>query len=261
MEDFCYDDDVDLEGGHLGGENNETGPTSPKSTANKKVTEADNEQAQASLPPPDKKEKVKRDARAPTSGELWFSTGHYKLYDPGEKNVGFHREKPHREFDNYDTYTLIMNPNYKDASEVPNRGVRLDDLTIALVSGKFTSKELHSAWKAEFGANGMVRTARVPLGHAAKVFKTEGDVDVDGYVLKKEDEGWYYLWHKGLHLLCGEEGLKANIYMVRPSREKPRGDGSLGFKRGFKAVVQLAPGHRDDPTFKGLMPEFAMLSK
>lgn len=57
----------------------------------------------------------------------------------------------------------------------------------------------------------MVRGLRVPLGHAAKAYKKAGDVDIDGNVLEAEDEGWYYLWHRGLHMLGGQESLNAGI--------------------------------------------------
>ena len=88
----------------------------------------------------------------------------------------------------------------------------------------------------------MVRGLRVPLGNAAKQYKRAGDQDLDGNVLKKEDEGWYYMWYRGLHLLCGKEGLDAKIYLKRPAFETIRCAG-LGWKKGYRAVIQRPAGY------------------
>ncbi len=81
--------------------------------------------------------------------------------------------------------------------------LRLDDMHIAIVlkSGDFSKKQLNTNWRAEFDMNGMPRGSRNPLGHAAKVYKKAGDVDIYGDVLQDFDEGWFYLWHCGLHML------------------------------------------------------------
>ena len=241
--------------------------TSLKSTSSQRASEADDEGVKASHCPSKKKRKVKGVgkavtgvARPPTAGYLKYNMEHYKLYDPTAKNVGGHREDSFNKFGDFDSYTLFMIPTCRTASSVPDKGIRLDDLTVALVGTEgYSNEKLVSAWRAEFDEKGMVRASRVPLGHAAKVFCKEGDVDLDGHILSKGEEGWYYQWYKGLQLLCGQEGLKAGRYLQRPARERRRVKG-LGFKRGCKAVVQLEPGHRDDGTFKDLhLPDYAML--
>ena len=95
----------------------------------------------------------------------------------------------------------------------------------------------------------MTRGLRVPLGHAAKVFKNVGDKDLEGNVLGVGEEGYYYLWHKGLHLLCGKEGLDGGVYTKRPAFEEPICEG-LGWKKSTRALVQLPAGHRNDGTMK-----------
>ena len=229
-----------------------------KSTSSPRACEADNEAAEASHCPSDKKRKVTGVARPPLAGFLKYNTKHYKLYDPTAKNVGVQWEHAHANFKDYDSYTLFMIPTCRTASSVPDKGVRLDDRTVALIATKgYTKEKLNSSWRADFDVHGMVRATRVPLGHAAKVFCREGDVDLDGHALTKDEEGYYYQWYSGLQLLCGHEGLNAGRYLQRPSGERIRVEG-LGFKRGYKAVVQLPPGHRDDGTFRGL-PDYAML--
>ena len=46
----------------------------------------------------------------------------------------------------------------------------------------------------------------MPLGYAAKMHASRGDRDHWGRIKTTEQEGWYYKWYRGLHLLCGEEG-------------------------------------------------------
>lgn len=98
---------------------------------------------------------------------------------------------------------------------------------------------------------GMTRGLRVPLGHAAKVFKDVGQKDVAGNILGEGEQGYYYLWHKGLHLLCGKEGLDAGVYLKRPSLETPICEG-LGWKKSGRAVIQLPTGHPADSTMRGV---------
>lgn len=153
-----------------------------------------------------------------------------------------------------------MVPGNISIDKILAKGVRLDDLNVAIVieSGELGRKPRNENWKAEFDIKGMVRGLRVPLGHAAKEFKKKGDVDIDGNVLRDADEGWYYLWYRGLHLLCGQEGSVGKIYLKRPSFETDRCKG-LTFKKSHKAIVQLPPGHPDDPTFPDL-PAFTNVS-
>lgn len=75
------------------------------------------------------------------------------------------------------------------------------------------------------------------FGHAAKRWVSAGDVDLDGNVATEADEGYYYLWWKGLQVLMGKEGHDAGMYMVRPSWELDQQTG-FSFKLTHRAVVQ-----------------------
>lgn len=102
----------------------------------------------------------------------------------------------------------------------------------------FLASDLNKNWPAEFDVRGMIRATRVPMGAAAKVWVDVGAIDVNGDVLALGEEGYYYEWWRGLHCLCGGEGLNAGIYKIRPSFEKFLCHG-FTWKKGFKAVLQL----------------------
>lgn len=59
--------------------------------------------------------------------------------------------------------------------------------------------------------------------------------DRHGCVATKGDEGYYYKWYQGIHMLCGEEGL--DKYKRRPSHEDTL-DNTWYFVLGFKCVHQ-----------------------
>lgn len=56
-----------------------------------------------------------------------------------------------------------------------------------------------------------------------------------GMVVGSSQVAMYYMWWKGLHQFCGQEG--AALFMIRPSFETPIVD-SFGFKITNKAVIQ-----------------------
>ena len=97
----------------------------------------------------------------------------------------------------------------------------------------------------EFDKNRMIRAQRYPLGIAAKVFRQKGDIDMNGKPAPKA--GWYYLWYRGLQLLCGEEGKVQ--FMHRPSYEDKHGE-IVTWKVENYAVIQLYPGHPEDTTIE-----------
>lgn len=92
-----------------------------------------------------------------------------------------------------------------------------------------------------------MRASRRPLGHAAKMYCHEGDVDINGDVVPVGGEGWYYNWYGGIHCLMGKEGYNAHLYQIRP-RFEYLGLPTFGFKVAGWALVQLPSGHKDDPT-------------
>ncbi|KAL8664240.1 MAG: hypothetical protein Q9202_003190 [Teloschistes flavicans] len=195
---------------------------------------------------------VKHPATHPSKSQLVYQTGHYPVYDPTVDNRGPKVTSSFSAYGKYDGYALYMNPSL-DASDakqlamIPHFGVRLDDLTVSKVLvSSLRRHQLHQFWQSEFDQNAMVRATRMPLGHAAKEFKKVGDTDIDGNMLAEGQQGWYYMWWTGLHLLCGKEGLDAGTYMVRPSFEKKRVP-TFSWKIGHKAVIQKAPGQVEEP--------------
>lgn len=83
-------------------------------------------------------------------------------------------------------------------------------------------KWLNNRWPAEIDVRGMVKSSRMPLGYAAKEFVEAGYVDRNGHVAKAAEEGWYYLWFRGIHMLCGFEG--EDSYQHRPAYEDMLGN-------------------------------------
>ena len=186
--------------------------------------------------------------RLPSQHLRLYDTSRYILYDPEKGNVGPRVTQKFRTFAQYDEFTLFMNPAIETFDDIPTSGVRLDDMTVAFVMIRCTLKTLYANWPADFDLEGMIRARRVPLGHAAKFWKAEGDVDVDGNVVPKGEAGYYYKWWRGLHCLCGKEGLDRNLYMIRPYNEKFKCLG-FGFKVSSRAIIQLPSDDPRDPTF------------
>lgn len=73
----------------------------------------------------------------------------------------------------------------------------------------------------------------MPLGYAAKMYVSQGAVDRNGEIATQD--GWYYKWYRGLHLLCGEEGI--NKYQHRPSHEDPLPE-TWHYDVNFRCVYQ-----------------------
>ena len=163
------------------------------------------------------------------------------------KNVGPHVSEGFRTFAQYDEYTLYMNPVVERVEAIPTSGVRLDDMTVAFVLPLCNRKTLYGNWPAEFDKKGMIRATRVSLGHAAKFWKKEGDVDIDGNIVPVGGAGYYYKWWRGLQCLCGKEGLDRDLYLIRPCGEDFRCLG-FGFKVSSRAAIQLPSGDPADPT-------------
>ena len=179
--------------------------------------------------------------RLPTPTLLRYSTSHYTLYDPTiHKNrcTAFERFSS---YDQYDGYLLYSNPNLHDIKQIPRGGVRLDDMAIAAVLMKCNVKKLRFGWPGDFDHKGLPRATRVSLGLAAKFWKKEGDVDMNGHVLTKAEEGYYDKWWRNVHCLCGKEGLDPGMYLIRPS-EQTLGPKSFGFKVSSRAVIQREEG-------------------
>ena len=65
-----------------------------------------------------------------------------------------------------------------------------------------------------------IKAVRMPLGFAAKVYVSESDEDRLKRKATSIDEGYYYKWYFGIHMLCGEEELRD--YKHRPSHQERR---------------------------------------
>ena len=62
----------------------------------------------------------------------------------------------------------------------------------------------------------MTRFDRIPCGHAAKEWKVIEDMDCAGRTIdSKEEEGFYYLWRKGTHILGGQESIDTDLFKPR----------------------------------------------
>lgn len=174
--------------------------------------------------------------RPPTASLSIYNTEHYQIYD---KEVAQEVEPvigAFVSFNRYNHYKLYINPFLKTIDDIPEIGVRLDDLTISRVLGSL-GRALHRAWPADFDQQGMIRATRIPLGLAAKIWVKAGAVDVDGELIPKD--GYYYSWWRGLHCLMGKEGYDAGHYLIRPSYESFKCRG-FGIKVGYRAVMQTA---------------------
>lgn len=175
------------------------------------------------------------DPRLFNLGELKHITQNYGLYVYEKDNRGRPTMNTNPcSMDQYKDYTLVFYPG-----RIPDSGVRLDDklASLAARSGLFGKSVLHEKLPAEFDQKGDIRARRVPLGEAAKMYFNVGDKDVKDRALKDGEEGFYYLWHRGIHLLCGGEGFDPTTYLVRPSYYdlKKRTD-AVCFLKELKAV-------------------------
>jgi len=167
-----------------------------------------------------------------------YDTFKYQVYDsinpPNVERV-LH---PFVKFEDHNDYSLYINPYLDDVSDVPTSCVRIDDLIISRTIEHFKPFILHQNWPADLDKASMIRATRMSLGNAVKVWVNAGDIDVEGNTVSQDQEGYYYRWWRGLHCLCGDEGLQADVYRIRPSFEKFLTD-DFSFKLSCKAVVQL----------------------
>lgn len=178
---------------------------------------------------------VTYEARRPGPNLLKFTDDHYTRYDPQAQTNRMAVTKSFRSFAQYDGYELYSTQTNIDPFDIPFDGIRLDDLAISRVIKIFYAKDLHSRWPADFDLKGMIRTTRIPLGYPATMYVNVGAKDVHDQVVCPGEEGSYYKWWRGLHILCGKEGI--DEYLVRPAKEGFLCAG-FGFKKGYRAKVQ-----------------------
>ena len=114
---------------------------------------------------------VTRPPRLPTGAYLRFKT--YPLYNHINPNNTSNFKEFMGEFSIYNEYVLYRNKSLVDIHTILKTGVHLDDLTASRVLGRFTAKQLHEYWPAEFDTKGMIRAVKVPLGYASKIVELE----------------------------------------------------------------------------------------
>ena len=193
--------------------------------------------------------------------DLAYDTSKYRAWSPGSDLTG--RIPAHAEmvgggykYDVFDHYRLVKHPNIQNSwHQVPRDLVRLDDNHCAHAIRTMPRRSL-KIFVADFDTRGMIPATRLPLGYAAKIYCNVGDRDIDGNLVQSGQEGWYYLWYKGIHCLKGAEGWDAEVaHALRTGEDLMTGhvsfakeykDVELGFKIGHRAVVQMAvtePNH------------------
>ena len=184
---------------------------------------------------PTTSKEVTHKARRPGARLLEYTNDHYTRYDPQAQSNRMAVTGPFRLFAQYDGYELYSTQTNIGPFDIPFDGIRLDDLAVSRVIEHFEPNDLHSRWPAEFDLNGMIRATRVPLGYPATMCVNVGAKDVYGQIVRPGEEGSYYKWWGGLHILCGKECI--DEYLVRPSHEDFLCAG-FGFKKGYRAKVQ-----------------------
>ena len=185
--------------------------------------------------------------RMPTDAERRYNTQHYTLYDYAHPNPGPRTARAFARHGIYDQYTLSSNQNIQNGTQLPaGQGVRLDDYHCYLAATQTDVTDLHNSFGSEFDVNRDIRATRMPMGLAAKVWRDVGDVDMDGQVVYPGEQGWYYLWWRGIHLLCGEEGWQAGMYRVRATWFDRGLPGKFCYAFGVFCIV-------DDPRMRGLI--------
>ena len=154
--------------------------------------------------------------RMPTDTELLYDTQHYVPFDYAYRNPEPPILRTYAGHGVYDEYALSLNQGIRSGHQLPaGKPVRLDDYGCYLAARDTDVRALYQSFGSEFDRYCNIRATRVPLGNAAKKFCDVGDVDMDGKIVEFGEHGWYYLWWRGIHLLCGREGLQAGMYRVR----------------------------------------------
>ena len=188
--------------------------------------------------------KILKEPRAPSVASLRdYTTKSYPRYDVDIHSTWKLRDIPSGDIIQKDMmgYPLWID-EWTTAEEIPTN-CRIDDFTLArLIDARKTANFYHERWPVEFDGKKMVKAVRMPLGFAAKMWVNKGDKDRHGDAAP--EAGWYYKWYRGLHLLCGEEGI--NQYKHRPSHQDMMKD-TWYFDLDYKCMYQ-DDEHGDEET-------------
>ena len=171
---------------------------------------------------PAKKRIIKEPRRSPDTKHV---TSFWKVYDPAQYteatvSLAVAGKNSQIAISAVEHYPLYMGRVPQNLVGIPSF-CRLDDLAVGLLLTFATARQLHDRWPVEFDQRGMIRATRLPLGRPFKVEVKAGMKDARGLVAKPEDEGFYFGYWRGLHVLYGAEGYEAegNQYFFRPSFE------------------------------------------
>lgn len=179
-----------------------------------------------------------------------------QIYDPEQHNAATMAKAPTgNDLTAWKDYVLVMMPEIQTKQQfwktcIPKSGVRLDDHLAGLALQTFPHTVLSENWPHDFVQSGMKRANAIPVGHPSKAYHDVGEEDMDGNKVGKDEAGFYYNRHRGIHLLCGSEGYDPETHrIIRSSDAIEKGPkGSLLWKKGDYAKVQLPVGDPRDPT-------------
>ena len=77
--------------------------------------------------------------------------------------------------------------DFDDISEVPEEDVRIDDRIVAkLIDANKPAAWYNRRWPVEFDKKKMVKTSRMPLGYAVKMFVYQEAIDRNGEIATQD---------------------------------------------------------------------------
>ena len=144
--------------------------------------------------------------RMHTADEEQYDTRNYILYDYTNPNPGPLILQPWVCNGSFDQRPLSSGSNIQTAALLPaQQGVRLDDFHCFVAARDTNPKTLlHLLFGSEFDRNGDIRASRVPLGHAAKVWRMlETWTWMEKLFARASKDG----------IICGGEGSISSVEM------------------------------------------------
>jgi hypothetical protein len=143
-------------------------------------------------------------------------------------------------FDKYDHYHFFINFFIQDISEILIADVRIDDLTISKIIIDAKTRMLNQSWLADFDTQNMIRVTRMSLSIATKIFVNVEEMNALRQKIFVDEEEWYYLWWRRIHLLCDMKRLNEKMYKIRSSHETFATNDLIWLKK-YRAILQTAP--------------------
>lgn len=159
---------------------------------------------------------IKDKARLVISYLVKYNTNFYTCFDPvnPSNNVEI-VDGVFVSFAKYDQYHFFVDDFLTEISNIPTSAVKLNDLIIFKVIFFKKAKYLNKRWSAEFDRASIIRATRTSMRIAVKIWINAKEEDVKSKIISAKQAEWYYLWWRGLHMLCGKEGQNAGIYKIK----------------------------------------------